>query len=547
MSQGAPQPTDTASAGAADRHPTLSSAVRATSLVTLASRVGGLARDVLIGRIFGDGAINSAFQAAFQVPNMFRRLFGEGALSAAFIPRYTQARRTDERLAGQLASLTLVALATITSLITILAELALLLLLLLGQHTDERRLLLQLVMAMLPFMPLICAVAILAGMLQVHGRYAVAASGPLLLNILIIAIGLFAVFTRWQADVGIAFVLAAATVLSGATQFWWFWRLLRGRVAWTRLWSPARSEAVTVFRKFVPVAVGLGTLQLNTLLDTLLATFPIWFETRRKGIDFPLDESSNGILALTGRLYQFPLGVFGLAVASAAFPMLARHAHDGERFTDTLRRGLRLSLFIGLPATIGLILVRHDLTAVLFGSGEKSFSEDGLRRSAAVLLGFAPGVWAYSLNHVLTRAFYARGDTTTPMKVSIGCMIVNLALNLALIWRFGEAGMAAATSAAAIVQFLLLWRLARRDLCSAPIAEHAFNRGFLLIAAASLVMLAAVWTTGRTLKPFVAAGWAGQLTTLAVMSAAGLASYVLTARLLKVRELSWLLSRRGDR
>ncbi|MFN7022191.1 MAG: polysaccharide biosynthesis C-terminal domain-containing protein, partial [Phycisphaerales bacterium] len=128
-----------------------------------------------------------------------------------------------------------------------------------------------------------------------------------------------------------------------------------------------------------------------------------------------------------------------------------------------------------------------------------------------------------------------------------GCMILNLALNLALIWRFGEAGMAAATSTAAIVQFLLLWRLARRDLCSAPLADPALRRSFLLIASASLAMLAVVWVTGRTLKPLVTVGWVGQLATLGAMSAAGVASYAAVAKLLGVRELSWLLSRAGDR
>lgn len=514
--------------------------------MTLASRIGGLARDVLVGRIFGDSALNSAFQAAFAVPNMFRRLFGEGALSAAFIPQYTQARKADPALAGQLASLTMALLAVVTTALTLVTELALLLFLVLGTHTDERRLLLQLVMTMLPFMPLICMVAILAGMLQVHGRYAAAASGPLILNAFIIGIGLYALLTGWSGDTRIAFLLGAVTVFSGATQLWWFVRLVRGQVLWSSHWSPVRERAKVMMRKFVPVAIGLGTLQLNTFLDTLIATFPIWFETRSKGIAFPLDDASNGIIALTSRLYQFPLGVFGIAVASAAFPLLARHADDNPRFTDTLRRGLRLSLFIGLPATLGLVLVRHNLPAILFGSGANAFSREGIERSAAILLGFAPGVWAYSFNHVLTRAFYARGDTHTPMKVSIACMILNLTLNLTLIWPLHDAGMAWATSAAAVVQCLALWLIARSRFGGGRLADQEMTRACSRIVAASVIMFLAVWGVGRSLATPQTDRWDGQLASLAAMSITGIVVYIAACRALRVRELGWLLFRGAD-
>jgi putative peptidoglycan lipid II flippase len=394
---------------------------------------------------------------------------------------------------------------------------------------------------MLPFMPLICMVAILAGMLQVHGRYAAAASGPLVLNGFIIGIGLYAIATDWRADARIAYALGVATVLSAATQLWWFVRLLRRDVRWVRDWSGARERGRIMFGKFIPVAIGLGTLQLNTFLDTTIATFPIWFETEKKGIHFPLDDASNGILALTSRLYQFPLGVFGIAVASAAFPLLARHADDKHRFTDTLRRGLRLSLFIGLPATLGLILVRHELTAVLFGSGKKAFSADGLARSAAVLAGFAPGVWAYSLNHVLTRGFYARGDTRTPMKVSIAGMLINITLNFTLIWWLREAGLAWATSSAAMIQCVLLGVLARKRLCDGPLLDREAMGAFARIIAASGVMFGAVWGVRAVAMGRIGSGWGGQTAMLCIACGVGLVVYAGLCRVLRVREMGWLL------
>jgi len=224
--------------------------MQATVGVTLLSRVGGLVRDVLIGRMFGDTVVNSAFAAAFQLPNMFRRLFGEGALSAAFIPAYTDAcKADDDRLrgnggqasgsqAGQLASLTLCVMGLTTAAITVVVELILLAVLLLAPYDAERVLSLRLIMVMMPFMPLICCAAILAGMLQVHGRFGAASSGPLVLNAFIIATGAWCLWSGPAAE-PTAYLIGIATVLSGVTQCFYFHRLLRGRVRLTRAFSEA--------------------------------------------------------------------------------------------------------------------------------------------------------------------------------------------------------------------------------------------------------------------------------------------------------------------
>ncbi|HEV7784009.1 MAG TPA: murein biosynthesis integral membrane protein MurJ, partial [Thermoanaerobaculia bacterium] len=483
----------------AHHHSALSAAVRAVFSVTLLSRLGGLARDVILARVFGDTWVNSAFQSAFAIPNMFRRLFGEGALSAAFIPEYTDAHLKDQHEADQLASLTVWWLGLITSAITVVLELILLLLLLILPQDPERALSLRLIMVMLPFMPLICIVAILGGILQVHGRFAASSTGPLVLNTFIIVTGLYAVITGHVQTQATAYLFGIATTLSGLTQAIWFARLLRPHVKWTRAFAQARPRARVMLKRFVPVMLGLGTLQLNAFLDMLIAMWPIWVGPTILGVPYPLDASSNGILASAQRLYQFPLGVFGIAVATAVFPLLARHALDPQRFADTLRRGIRLSLLLGVPASIGLMLVRDDLTAVLFGAritsagvpSETGFSPTGLARSAAVLLGYAPAVWVFSLNHVLIRAFYARGDTVTPMRVSMGLVVINFVCNVALIWPLHEAGLAWSSSFTAAVQLAVLATLLSRS--GVDIVSRESIMALARILAASLLMGALCW------------------------------------------------------
>jgi putative peptidoglycan lipid II flippase len=546
----APPPTpppDPSPEGAAATNRTLAGAVRAVSGVTLLSRLGGLVRDVLVVRIFGDTALGSAFQAAFQIPNLFRRLLGEGALSAAFIPAYTDARRGEgtadagPRESDRLASLVFAALGAVAAGITILVELVLLVLLLTLPPDADRDLSFKLVMVMMPFMPLICGVAVLAGMLQVHGRFAASATGPLVLNAFIIAVAGYLLLTGRAGGEGTAYALGVATVLSGATQLVWFARLLRPYVRWTRDWRSAVPRARELLRKFVPVAIGLGTLQLSTFLDTFIAMWPNWVGPTMAGFTYPLDRASNAIITAMQRLYQFPLGVFGIAVATAVFPLLARHARDDDAFLATLRRGLRLSLFIGLPASAGLILVREDLTLLLYHGGQSGFSAEGVERGSAVLAGYAAAVWAYSLNHVLTRAFYAKGDTGTPVRISIACMGLTLALSLGLIWVLRDAGLAWAMAAGATVQCVLLAVRLRRTLGGASVLDGETVHGMLRVAAASVVMTAVAAAGLHLLPP--GTDWTSELLRVAVGVALGGAVYIAACAALRAPELGWLLRR----
>lgn len=532
--------TPPAPAPAAPAHRSLAGAVRAVSGVTLLSRLGGLVRDVLLVHIFGSTAVGSAFIAGFAIPNMFRRLFGEGALSASFIPEYARTHKADPRSADAFASLTVAGLLAATGAITALLELALLAVLLLAPPDPDRTLSIRLIMLMLPFMPLVCAAAILGGMLQVHGRFGPAAAGPVVLNAFIIAAGVWSIATGRHGGAATAYLLGGATVFSGLTQCLWFAWLLRQHVRWTAAFAGVRDNARRMLRAFLPALVGMGTLQISTLLDTVVAMWPIWVGPTLLGFPFPLDQGSAIILASAQRLYQFPLGVFGIAVATAVFPMLSRHADEPGAFADTLRRGLRLSLFIGLPASLGLVLVRHDLVRTIFSIGTDGFTPAALDRSAAVLLGFAPAVWAYSLNHVLTRAFYARGDTASPMRIAFRVVALNFVLNWVLIWFLAEAGLAWSTSLCAIVQCALLARTLHKAAGVSPI-DPATARAFAGIVVAAALMTLAVLAV-RWLLP-EARTWHNRAIALALACTVGCFAYALSATVLKLPELRWLVRR----
>lgn len=511
--------------------------------------------------------LGSAFRAAYLIPNVFRRLFGEGALSAAFLPEYTLLKREDGVGGGKakaLASIVIWKLTLATSVITALVVTVLAVRLLFFAAKPDTALSIKLMLLMLPMMPAVCLTAIMGGVLQSHGRFAIPAAAPIVLNLFQIAAGIpfyFAATGKGQENTLAAYIVgAAALVASWATVLWSAWAL-RGKVNFTPAGKvgsgggASASELVAesianVKRRFIPAMLGLGTLQLNTMLDTVVAMWPNWIGPTMFGKPVPLDLASNSIVSYTQTLYQFPLGVFGIAVATAVFPLLSRSSDKPQEFAEHLRRGMRLSLFIALPATLGLILVRHELVYAVFGGGKKSFTPEGLERAAAVLMGFAPGVWAYSLDHVLTRAYYAKGDTTTPMRIAMGCVLLNVSLNFTLIWSLREAGLAWATATSAMVQFCLLLGLAPKRLGVSPFDRSTFV-AFARIALCGAIMAASVllaqrgWDTlGVAAKlGLVPGGWKGQVAKLTMLVVVGMGSYAIASLITRAPEARWMLQK----
>jgi putative peptidoglycan lipid II flippase len=512
---------------------------RNVTIITFLSRMTGLARDAAMSRCIGAEAVGDAFAFAFMIPNLFRRLFGEGALSAAFLPVYARLDKENPDLARRVASLLVAGLLVGLGGLTLLAE-GVLAGVLTWSGVNEFGV--RLTMIMLPYMPLVCLVAILGTMLQVKGRFGPIAAAPIILNLSIVAPAIwFAKMQPGTTEAWRATVLSWCVLLAGVIQVLWALSAARkglGRPAWSD--PEARSSLRTILAQALPMILGLGVLQLNTFVDGLIASYPTTMGPTIFGIDYPLDSGAMASLSYAQRLYEFPLGVFGIAVATAVFPLLARQANDAPAFMETVRRGLRLVMFIGVPASLGLILVRDQLTAVVLQGGK--FLQEDTHRVGFILVGYAPAIWAYSANHTLTRAFYALGDSRTPVKVSLAIVALNFLLNISLIWTpLKEAGLAWSTATCAVVQCVVLTRLLHGRI--GTIVDDSVRRGWLSTLAATAAMVAAVlgasWLLGEG-----DGSWRRRVLELAVMVAAGASGMLVGARLLRMPELRWALGRR---
>ncbi|MHC4991259.1 MAG: murein biosynthesis integral membrane protein MurJ, partial [Planctomycetota bacterium] len=436
-----------------------------------------------------------------------------------------------------LATLTVAIMVVVLGGLTVAGELVLLGGLRFG--SDEQQLVVRLTMITLPYMPMVCLIAILGSMLQVHGRFAPSAAVPIIMNLCMIAavVGLVEVLGPDRKHGHITFV-SASLLVAGVLQLAWMVWALRDRKWIVRDASVAREPMKGVLRQAGPMILGLGVLQLNVFLDGLIASYPATVGPTVFGVEYPLTEGAMAAVSYAQRLYQFPLGVFGIAIATAIFPALARKSDDPDAFTDILRRGLRLVVFIGLPSSVGLVLVGPALVRVIYEGGV--FSTGDARRVTLVLYGYAAGVWAYSLIHVLTRAFYARGDSNTPVKVAVGMVALNLALNCTLIWtRLEEAGLAWSTAICATIQALVLLTLVRRH-------ARAVLRGDVLAGAARSIGITVLMTVavGAVLiampEPRT---WAWSLLSLLAAVGAGSIVVFVAAAALRMPELRWALGR----
>ena len=531
---------------------------RLVSALTLLSRVFGLVRDWALAFAFGFSGVLDAWVVAFMIPNLFRRLFGEGALAAAFIPNYTKLRKDDPEAARQLA-ITVIARVGAILLLLCVAGFVVLRLLALRDASDRTMLTLNLTSLMLGYMLFVCGSALLGAMLQVHQRFGPPAAAPIVLNVFIIGAALGGVWLA-PSDMGvevIAYGLAGAVMIAGLLQV--IWHLVALRSAGVNLFAgvqqalPSVRPAWRALRlQWLPTVLGLAVFQLNVLADALIAMFFSNTDGRETfsllgyELPYPMQEGAVGVLGATARLYEFPLGVFGIAVATAIFPALAKVADNRAAFTDLLRQGLRLTVFIGLPASVGLVLVRYPLArAIYFEHGSITAEDAG--RVAWVLLGYAPAVWAYSMNHVLTRAFYARHDAVTPMRVSIAMVALNVVLNLTLIWmpmgdgrHFGAAGLAWSTAVCAVIQCAILLRLVRRH--SGPVIDRSITRSWLQTAVVSVVMTVVLWPLLAVFDMrALGHGPIIVLLGLAVVVGAGIVGG--GAVMLGMEELRWLLRR----
>ncbi|WP_428387470.1 murein biosynthesis integral membrane protein MurJ [Mucisphaera sp.] len=471
---------------------------RATLVVsglTLMSRLTGLVRDAVLAATLGLSVWADIFFLAFLVPNLFRRLFGEGALSSAFIPAYSRVReRAGE--AKRFAGAVLMWTAGVTAVLVLVGWLVLWGLSVVFVGSERAQATLWLAGWMLPYMPLVCLVALLGGLLQVHGVFAPAAAVPMVLNAGLITAAVLAGGSGEPSEV--AFALSLGVLGAGVLQLAWVGLSVSRRGLLERGGAEDLGEVKAMAVRMLPMAVGLGVFQVNALMDHLIA-FVLSPGSAEAAViswlpgepGYPIESGSVAALQWSQRLYQFPLGVFGIAVATAAFPLLAKVAGDRLRFAAALRQGLGLSLTLTLPASVGLMLVCEPLVGLIYERG--AFGEQATERVAALLLAYGSAVWAYSMTHVLTRGCYALDRPSAPLRVMAWTVPLNLVLNLTLVWPLGAEGLAWSTAIAAMVQVWgLMWVLRER-------LDAGLLREAGLTVLATVVMGLCVWLVDRQL------------------------------------------------
>ena len=427
-------------------------AVGTIGLATLTSRILGFVRDVIVARAFGAGPITDAFFVAFRIPNLFRRLLAEGALSTAFLPvfgEYLTVRSRDEfnRMVRAVGGALLLALCVVVLLGTWLAPWIVSVMApgfssVPGQLTLATRL----TRLMFPYLLFVGLAALGMGVLNTHHRFFTSALGPAVLNIGMIG-SVLLLAPRFEVPV---LALGVGVLVGGLGQF--AIQLPEIRRAGVPLLPSAELSHPAlkrITRLLGPAVFGLAAVQLNVFVNTLLASF--------------LPTGSISFLYYADRVVQFPLGVFGIAVATAALPPMAEHAarRDLARLTQTLNFALRLSCFVAIPASVALWLLREPITRVLFERGR--FGPEDTQATAWALGFYALGLTAFSAVRIVAQPFYALGEPRTPVWVGIVTVALNVLFALALMGPLAHGGLALAASASATFNLLaLLWLLRQR-------------------------------------------------------------------------------------
>ena len=423
------------------------------SLLTLVSRITGLAREVLIARYFGASAWTDAFNVAFRLPNLLRRLFAEGAFSQAFIPILAASRESDSaednrRLIDDVST----ALAWILAAVSALGVLAAPLLVLLtasGLHPAAFDAATWMTRLMFPYAGIISLVALSAGILNTWKHFAVPSLTPALLNLSVMAA---AVLLHSVMHPPI-YALASGVMLGGVLQLAVQLPALRRYAVLPRLHldfrAAWRSPGVKrVVQQMLPASLSVSVAQVSLVINTQIASH--------------LHPGSVSWLAYADRLMEFPTALLGVALGSVLLPSLSRAhaADDASRYSSLLDWGLRLCLLLALPAAIALGLFATPLVAILFNYGH--FNAHDVEQTTLALRSYGVGVVGLIAVKILAPGFYARRDIRTPVKMAIVVLVCTQLLNLVFVPRLQHAGLALAISCGALLNATLLlhglWR-----------------------------------------------------------------------------------------
>jgi putative peptidoglycan lipid II flippase len=479
---------------------------------TMASRVLGFVRDLLIAAVLGAGPVADAFFVALRLPNLFRRLFAEGAFNAAFIPIFAGELARNGPLRARVFAERVLSLMVVTlTLITIAAELAMpaFVWVLAPGFADKPEsfdLAVEMARLTFPYLWFITLASLMGAILNALDRFAAAAAAPCLLNVIMIGALLFA--ADWLETPG--HVLAIAVALAGLAQLAMMgWALRRSGFS-LRLVRPRLSPAVTrVLKLLGPGAIGAGVMQINLLIGTLIASL--------------LPTGAIAYLYYADRIYQLPLGVIGVAMGTALLPRLSRAVRSGVRDDSNwaLNRGLELAMFLTLPATAALAAIPGSIVRVLFERG--AFTPEDAGATGAVLAAYAAGLPAFVLVKVLSPGFFAREDTATPVKLAAVSVAANIALGFALYRPLGATGLAIATSLASWINAIMLaWVLHRR---AHFVPDHALKTRLPRAILASAAMAGAVLAGASVLSDMLWGSEASRIVALVLICLVGSSIY----------------------
>ena len=465
------------------------SVVKAAGVIgigTFSSRILGFVRDMILARLFGATPAADAFYVAFRIPSLLRELFAEGSMSSAFIPVFTEYRtlRTKQE-AWELASAVFTTLLTIVTLVTLAGILAapwLVQLLAPGFEANPEKVVLTtlLTRVMFPYLLFISLAALAMGILNSVRAFAAPAFSPLFLNVFMIGCALYVSPHLSEPIVGVAI----GVVAGGAAQF--AMQLpslkLRGLLFGFR-WEPGHPGLRRIGALMVPSLLGLSVTQINITVSTILASFFAGGPT---------------YLFYGMRLIQFPLGIFGVALATAILPTLSAQAARGAmgELRTTLGFGLRMILFIILPAMLGLILLRQPIVHLFFEHG--TFTAHDTAETALAVLCYSVGLWAFGGVRIIVSAFYSLQDTRTPAISAAIAVAANLLFSLLLMSFLGAAGLALATALAAMVNGGILVAVLHRRLGGIEWGSVGRSSLRVLLASVPLVVICA-WVAAAQL------------------------------------------------
>ena len=499
------------------------------STMTLVSRVLGLVRDVVVANLMGAGAAADVFFFANKIPNFLRRLFAEGAFSQAFVPVLTECHASGDmdktRLLIARASGTLGVLVSVVTLFGILGSGAVAALFGAGWFVDwlndgpaapKFELATLLLKITFPYLWFITFVALSGAILNTLGKFAVSSFTPVFLNVAIIGCAWFVAPNLAQPEIG----LALGVFIGGLVQFLFQLPFLykEGMLVKPQ-WGWNDPGVVKIRTLMIPALFGVSVSQINLLFDTFIASF--------------LETGSISWLYYSDRLLEFPLGLFGIAIATVILPALSRkHVEQtGEQFAHTMDWGVRMVLLLGLPAMLGLMVLAKPMLMVLFMRGE--FSPADVEQASLSLLAYASGLLNFMLIKVLAPGYYARQDTKTPVRYGIIAMVTNMVFNAIFAYLYGYIGLAMATALSALVNAALLYRgLHRGNVYRVSKTTLLF---VLRLGLAGAVMVAALLWVLPAMNQWLAWSLTYRVLWLAGLIGLGAVVYLLTAALQGIR------------